>query len=569
MAFPASIQTALQQAIEHFQAGRHAAVEALCRQILALSPNQPEALNLLGLASSERGNPLLAIKHIDQAIAAAPRHAPFYANRGEILRRWGLPEEAKASLKRALELDSTSAQAHNSLGLVLLAQGKHRKAVGSFERALRYDPTMSQAHYNLSRALRACNELARAEQSLRRAIALNPSDLAFRLELSDLYQLMDRIPDSLSACQRGLELKPDFPEMLVTLGNAHQEIGDYAQAEDAYRRAVELNPRYPQARYQLALTLLGSGDYAAGWPLYESRFDPAWIGAVSPPVLPMPQWQGEDLTGKRLLVLTEQGYGDHIQFCRFVKPLAERGVEVFIGASPPLFGLMHDSLGCAGLISTEDEAWRSGCDYWAFVGSLPYRLGITPDAVVTETPYLTAAPDRVGVWREALAPYADTLKVGLFWAGRPTHANDRRRSLRLNQFAPLADLPGVTFVSLQQDEPARQALRPPPGMTLASANGLRDFGDTAALLTQLDLLITVDSAPAHLAGALGRPVWTLLPFNADWRWRMDGEASRWYPGMRLFRQPQPGDWDSVMARVREALATKLAERQADLQNGAS
>lgn len=558
MASFSPIQAALQQAVKHFQAGRHTAVEALCRQVLALAPNQPEALNLSGLASSERGNPLLAIKQIDQAIAAAPRHAPFHANRGEILRRWGLPEEAKASLKRALELDSSSAQAHNGLGLVLLAQGKYRKAVGCFERALRHDPAMSQAHYNLSRALRACNELARAEQSLRRAIALNPSDLPFHLELADLYQLMDRISDSLGACERGLQLKPDFPEMLMTLGNARQETGDYAQALDAYRRAVELNPNYPQARYQLALTRLGSGDYAAGWPLYESRLDPAWIGAVSAPVLPMPPWQGEDLTGKRLLVLTEQGYGDHIQFCRFVRPLAERGVEVFMGASQPLLGLMRGLPGCAGLIATEEEAWRSGCDYWVFVGSLPYRLGVAPEAVVTETPYLSADPARVEFWRDALAPYTDTLKVGLFWAGRPTHANDRRRSLRLDQFAPLADLPGVTFVALQQGEPARQVLRPPPGMRLVSASGLNDFGETAALLAQLDLLITVDSAPAHLAGALGRPVWTLVPFNPDWRWRMDGEASRWYPSMRLFRQPRPGDWGGVMGRVREALAARLA-----------
>ncbi|MGZ8216844.1 tetratricopeptide repeat protein [Methylomagnum sp.] len=552
------LQTALQHAIEHFRAGRIADAEAVCRHLLTLSPGQPEALNLLGLASSERGNSLLAISHLDQAIAAAPRHAPFHANRGEILRRWGLPDAAKASLRRALELDSSSAQAHNSLGLILLAQGKHRKAVGCFERALRFDPAMSQAHYNLSRALRACNELARAEQCLLRAIALNPLDTQFHLELGDLYQLLDRIPDSVAACQRALELRPDFPEALVALGNAHQETGDYAQAADAYRRAVELNPRYPQARYQLALTLMGAGDFAAGWPLYESRFDPAWIGAVSVPILPMPMWRGEDLTGKRLLVLTEQGYGDHIQFCRFVKPLAERGVEILMGVSQPLFELMRFLPGCAGLVATEEAAWRCGGDYWTFVGSLPYRLGIGPETIVTGPPYLSADPARVAVWREALAPYRDGLKVGLFWAGRPTHANDRRRSLRLDQFASLADLPGVTFVSLQQDEPARQAVRPPPGMRLVSAAGLRDFGETAALLSQLDLLITVDSAPAHLAGALGCPTWTLLPFNPDWRWRMDGDESRWYLGMRLFRQHQPGDWSGVVARVREALAARLA-----------
>ena len=219
-----------------------------------------------------------------------------------------------------------------------------------------------------------------------------------------------------------------------------------------------------------------------------------------------------------------------------------------MGASPPMLDLMRTLAGCAALVGTVEEAWASGCDYWVFVGSLPYRLGVDAENIPADTPYLHADPARAAVWQTRLAPYRGVAKVGLFWAGRPSHANDRRRSLRLAQLAPLARATGAVFIGLQQDERAQEAA--PPGMTfVACGQELKDFADTAALLTQLDLVISVDSAPAHLAGALGRPVWTLLPFRADWRWQIEREDTPWYPGMRLFRQPQPGDWDTVIERV--------------------
>ena len=557
---PAVVQTALQLAIEHYGAGRHAEAEAVCRQILELAPAQPDALNLLGLTFCARGNPLLGLSYIDQAIDAAPHQSAFYGNRGEVLRRWGMLDAAVASLQRALEIDPDSAQAHNNLGLVLLTQGKPAEAAGLFERALEVNPAMVEAHYSLGGALKGLGEWERSAQCFSRAIELNPQYAEALYELGCVYAQLGEPGLSANYCLRALEVRPNFPEAEAILGNAFLERGDYAQATAIYRRVVASNPHLPAARYQLSLALLREGDFAGGWPLFESRYDAALPGAVNVPLLPMPMWRGEDLTAKSLLVLTEQGYGDHIQFCRFIRPLAGRGVRIVMGASAPMLDLMRTLPGCAALVGTVDEAWSSGCDYWTFVGSLPYRLGVDADNIPADTPYLYADPARSAVWQTHLAPWHGAMKIGLFWAGRPTHAHDSRRSLKLAQLAPLAGAADAVFFGLQQDERADEAA--PPGMTFVPCRqDLNDFADTAALISELDLLISVDSAPAHLAGAMRRPVWTLLPFRADWRWQIGRDDTPWYPGMRLFRQPAPGNWDDVVERVCSELnALVLAPR---------
>ena len=556
-------QAAHQIAIDHFRAARYADAEAACRRILELDPDHPDALNLLGLVASERGNPLLAVNHLDQAIAVDPRRSAFHANRGEVLRRWGMPDAARISLQRALDLDPASAQAHNNMGLVYLAQNRLHDAVASFERAVQHDPAMVEAHCNLGRGLRARGEFARALQYLNRAVELDPGHAQSWFELGCVYEQTDEPGRSGECCRRALALNPGLAEAHVVLGNAHLELGEYEQATAAYRAAIACNPNFPPARYQLALARLTVGDFAEGWAQFESRFDAGFAGAVSPPLLPMPMWNGDDISGKTLLVLTEQGYGDHIQFCRLVRPLAERGVRIVMGASPPLLELMRTLPGVSGLLSTVEEAWFRGCDCWTFVASLPYRLGVGADSTPADTPYLGADPARAAKWRERLARWGGKLKVGLFWAGRATHANDRRRSMALAQLAPLAAVPEVVFVSLQRDQRIEEALDPPAGMELiACGEELQSFADTAALLGELDLLITVDSAAAHLAGALRRPVWTLLPFRPDWRWHLEREDSPWYPGMRLFRQPRRGDWASVVERVAGELRALAATRTA-------
>ena len=245
-------QAALQLAIEHYGAARHAEAEAVCRQILELAPGDPDTLNLLGLAVSARGNPLLGVSYLDQAIAVAPNNAAYCANRGEVLRRWGMLDAAAVSLHRSLEIDPNSAQALNNLGLVLIAQGKVTDASDCFERALEINPRYAEAEY----------------------------------ELGCAYEQMDRLDLSAACCLRALERRPNFPEALLVLGNACLEQGDYAGAKAAYRGAVERNPQLPAARYQLSQSLLGEGDFANGWPLFESRYDVAFAGAVSAPLLP-------------------------------------------------------------------------------------------------------------------------------------------------------------------------------------------------------------------------------------------------------------------------------------------
>ena len=293
-------QAALQLAIEHYGAARHAEAEAVCRQILELAPGDPDTLNLLGLAVSARGNPLLGVSYLDQAIAVAPNNAAYCANRGEVLRRWGMLDAAAVSLHRSLEIDPNSAQALNNLGLVLIAQGKVTDASDCFERALEINPAMVEAHYNLGGALKALGEWERAVQCFSRALELNPRYAEAEYELGCAYEQMDRLDLSAACCLRALERRPNFPEALLVLGNACLEQGDYAGAKAAYRGAVERNPQLPAARYQLSQSLLGEGDFANGWPLFESRYDVAFAGAVSAPLLPFRadwRWQtGRDDT---------------------------------------------------------------------------------------------------------------------------------------------------------------------------------------------------------------------------------------------------------------------------------
>ena len=348
----------------------------------------------------------------------------------------------------------------------------------------------------------------------------------------------------------------------MALGDACSALRDAQRATDAYRRALLVSPGFAVAAYQLSLCLLGQGYFAEGWKLYESRFDPAIPGAVTPPMMPIPMWEGEDLSGRKLLVLTEQGYGDHIQFCRFVPLLARQGVEIVFGASPEMRELTATLKGVARVVTEVEGAWQSGCDCWTYVASLPYRLGVSAGRVPAKVPYLRADAQRARVWYERLAQSGARLKVGLCWAGRPTHGNDWRRSIPLGLCAPLSTVRDIEFVSLQTGERGRGLAELPEGLQLAPWGAeLRDFADTAALLSQLDLLVSIDSSPAHLAGALGRPVWTLLPFQPDWRWRLDDERSRWYPTMRLFRQRRPGDWQEVMERVAAALESFASAKE--------
>lgn len=353
---------------------------------------------------------------------------------------------------------------------------------------------------------------------------------------------------------------------LKAKGNQHFARQELADAERCYRDALRLAPGYAVARNNLAHVLLRMGRFEEGWQCFETRYDPAIKAnqqSVPVPDLPFPQWRGEPLEGKSLLICPEQGFGDEIQFCRYVPQLKQRGAKrVSLICKTPLRPLFESLCGVDAVYPDEDGVQIPVHDYWSFPLSLPLHCGTRTVAdVPAELPYLHASAEHIEAWKPRLPP--GRLRVGLVWKGDQRHSNDANRSLpNLGVLAPLWQVAGVSFVSLQKGAGEDEARRAPPGQPLTHlGSDIADFADAAAVISCLDLVICVDTAIAHLAGALARPCWVLLPWTGtDWRWLHQRSDSPWYPNaMRLFRQSRAGDWSDAIVNVAQAL-TKFSPR---------
>jgi Flp pilus assembly protein TadD len=512
-------QEILQLAIAHHQAGRLAEAQGLYHQILAQYPQHADALHLLGVAALQLGRPDEAVALIRQAIAANPAAAPFHANLAEALKQQGKLDEAIAALRAALSLQPNLPAAYNNLGTALHEKGNRDEAIAAYRDALRLDPNHAPAHNNLGNLLRLSNDLDAAEAAFRTALRLDANNTEALYNLSLTFKDQGRAQDAIA----GL------------------------------RTVLRLNPHHVEAHWNLALALLQLGDFREGWQHYEWRkrksdFSRFALG------LPQPNWDGSDLGGRSIFIHTEQGLGDTIQFIRYAPLVAARGAgKVIVGCRPNLLRLLRDG-GVGGVDHWigPDETLPQFQVHSALL-SLPLVMGTTTlDSIPGRVPYLRAPEDVSRAWREKLAADSSRLKIGLFWEGSIA---DRRRSIALSALAHLAaSAPaGTRFHSLQVGDPAHQ--RPPPGMTLHNHSAeLTDFAETAGLIEQLELIISVDTAVAHLAGAMAKPVWTMLPYQSDWRWLEAREDSPWYPTMRLFRQKARGQWDEVIQQVAAALA---------------
>ncbi|MDE1148553.1 MAG: tetratricopeptide repeat-containing glycosyltransferase family protein [Azospirillaceae bacterium] len=542
---------AFNTAVELFQGGRLAEAEALCRRQLLAQPPLASAdlagfLHILGLVAQGRGQTAIAVELMTEAARRAPDDAALHSNLGVALSALGKGAEAEVAYRRSIALSPAHVEAHNNLGNLLRARGDWTGAEAAYRTALGLRPTFADAHTNLGAVLNHRGDGAGAEAAYRRALALKPGNPDALYNLGNLQAGRGDLPAAVDSYRQALAAAPKMVGAHNNLGTALKALGDIDAAIASYRQALVLSPRYADAAYNLGLAWLTVGDYANGWPAHEAR----WATVDFRPhhrVLPQPLWQGQDLAGGTLLLHAEQGLGDTLQFCRYVPLVAARGIRVVLEVPGPLLRLLQASPALTTGGPVEIVAFGAPLppfDAHCPLMSLPLALGTRVETIPAQVPYLHA-PGPLG---GSVADGTGARKVGLVWRGNPAYRTDRRRSLSADQMAALvADCPAVEFHSLQKDAEFL------PAGVIDRMGGVDDFADTATLVQSLDLVISVDTSVAHLAGALGRPVWLLNRFDTDWRWLRDRDDSPWYPTLRQFRQTALDDWDDVITRVRAAL----------------
>jgi tetratricopeptide (TPR) repeat protein len=569
--------------------GRPEEALACYEQALALDPDFPEALRNRGIAFQLLGRLDDALPSFDRLAALRPDDPDAQLRRGKLLHFLWRPQQALACYERALELQPGDAEALNGRGAALYRLGRLREALGAFDAVLAADPDHAGALYNRGVVLEDLGLVQEAVACYDRVLALHPGDVEGLGKRGAALAKLGRGEEGLESCRSALALRPGDPGALynhalvlyrldrfeealaaydATLaaeprhllahsnrGSTLNELNRHGEAIESFQRAQALCPDVPEVRWNEGLSRLVLGELELGWPLFESRWgmrafyrgpDPSQGKA----------WRGEEqLAGRTILLCAEQGLGDTVHFARYVPLVAARGGRVLLEVQPELKALLVGLRGVERVFG-RDEA-LPGAELHCPLLSLPLAFGTSLGSIPAEVPYLAAPPDRVARWARRLgAPRGP--RIGLCWSGSPQHQGDRRRSVPLERLLPLTRIPGLELVSVQKE--VRDADRP-----ALEASGIRHFGgeiddlaDAAALISLLDLVVTVDTVAAHLAGALARPVWVMLPFSPDWRWLMEREDSPWYPTARLFRLPRIGAWDEVVARVAAELGRMAA-----------
>ena len=490
--------------------------EQIFRAILAKDRHHAGALNNLALLRLAQGKLDEAIQLIRQALKRNPNSPEAQYNLANALAASGRADDAVKRYKKAISLRPGYVDARNNLGLLLNRLGRHDEAIAQFERALAAAPDHVQAHNNLGLALQAVRRYEEAVGHFERAVAL----------------------------------APNAAEAYSNLGNAIVALNRHEEALARYDAARALRPDFPEAEWNEGATRMSLGDFAVGWRKLEAR----WLKRDAPQRRDFrpPLWLGESaLVGKTILLHAEQGLGDTIQFVRYVPLVAALGARVVLEVQKPLVPLLQDLPGVAALCCRGDALPPFDCH--CPIMSLPLAFDTRLETIPAAIPYLSAAADRVARWRAELGD-GDRPRLGLVWAGNLSNANDRNRSSPLEPWLPVLERTGWRALAIQKDVSNGDRKLLEHAATPSIGGRLEDFADTAAVIALLDVVIAVDTAVAHLAGALGKPVWVVLPYSAEWRWLIGRSDSPWYPTARLFRQRAPGDWPSVVAEVLAALA---------------
>lgn len=474
-----------------------------------------------------------------------PNSDDVYLNLARVYRDKGMPMEALGCFQKALSLNPNKPGAYVNLGNLLWEQGRSKDAFACYQKAISLDPNEPSAYINLGRLI--------SQQGR----SLDPVATSALGDIGAALCALGEIDEGMRHLQKALELKPGTHDVLVNLGAALCGRGKIDEGRPHLEKAFKLKPDCQTTQYNLATCYLALGRFSEGWKLYESRWEAVEDLKSAKRGFAQPQWRGEPIEGRTILLHAEQGFGDTLQFVRYAPEVARRGGRVLLECPAPLVSLLQTVQGVTHVL--QEGALLPNFEFHCPLHSLPLVFGTTLESIPSDIPYVAAHPEQVARWAANLGT-TQSLKAGLVWSGNRGAGKswailrDKERSLPLAAFEQFGSVAGIRYVSLQKGEAAAQAKNPPEGLVISDpSDKLQDFADTAALIANLDLVISVDTSVAHLAGAMGKPVWLLSRFNGCWRWLVDHEDSPWYPTMRILRQPKLGDWDSVIERAAEEL----------------
>ncbi|KAA0576473.1 tetratricopeptide repeat protein [Azospirillum sp. B21] len=571
----------LQTGMAHHAAGRAAEAESAYRAVLAADPGHPGALHLLGVLALHHGQPAVAAQLIGDSIRQNPGNPASYSSLAGALLQLGQLGKARASARLALALDPGSLDGLANLADILSERGEHGAAADTLGRLLVLSPWSTEPRLKRAHALLHAGRNEDAVETLLTLLGMTPLSVAGYTNLGVALRRLGRVEEAMAAYRSALGFSSGEPGTLNNLGITFQDLGRYEEAAACFRlsiamqpdgahahlnlglvardemrvdesitlarRAATLEPALAEAHTALGHGLLIKGEFREGFAEYEWRTRMADFPSPRREFA-SPVWDGSALAGRTLLVHDEQGVGDTIMFARYAALLQTHGARVFLDCNGQLVRLLSSMPGIAGVVPRYDPAPPH--DFHVALASLPYLLRATLYTIPAPLAYLRAEPALVESWRARLGPRRG-LRIGLVWAGNPEFKGDRLRSPGLAAFRPLLDLPGVSVYGLQKGAGRRDLDRcgPLPASFVDLGADIADFADTAAIMETMDLVVSSCTGPAHLAGALGRPVWTVLPFAPDWRWLEHGVCTPWYPTMRLFRQERRGDWTTIVARL--------------------
>jgi tetratricopeptide (TPR) repeat protein len=540
----------LGEATRAYQAKDFARAVPLYERVIALQPDHAEAHYKRGNALKDLGQLPAALASYDAAVEHKPDFSYAWCNRGVVQQALALYGPALESFDRAIELDPTDAVAHSNRASLLQGLSRWQEALASYDHVLALNPQSLPTWFARGNVLRELQQPEAALACYREAVKLDPDFVAAHANLAALLHESGRFDAALASYDRAIALQPDHARTLCARAGALLEVGRLEPALASFEQAITLQPNFPEAQYNRSLALLLAGDFARGWSSHEWRWqNMARLRMGERRPFRQPLWLGnEPIAGKRLLLYSEQGLGDTVQFCRFAKTLADRGATVILEVHSTLVDLLETGLEGASRVVADDGSPLPEFDYQCPLLSLPLALKTTLDTIPGAAGYLRGDPARTAQWQERLGARSRP-RVGLTWSGNSKHSNDRNRSFPLA--ALIEHLPReLDYVCMQKD------IRSADAQTLAAnpwiarvERELHDFGAAAALCDNVDLVISVDTSIAHLGGALGRPTWVLLPFNPDWRWLVGRADSPWYDSVRLYRQHAIGAWNGVFTRV--------------------